>query len=64
MDLDRVKTLKALIKSFIRVDRHGDEIKKPQWAADFIRGKGSGLIFLLHGPPGVGKTCTAGEFAP
>jgi hypothetical protein len=27
---------------------------------DFIEGKGKGLIFLLHGPPGVGKTFTAG----
>lgn len=27
---------------------------------DLIKGKGKGLIFLLHGPPGVGKTFTAG----
>jgi hypothetical protein len=26
---------------------------------DFIRGKGKGLIILLHGAPGVGKTATA-----
>ncbi|KAF2455229.1 P-loop containing nucleoside triphosphate hydrolase protein [Lineolata rhizophorae] len=26
---------------------------------DFIQGKGRGLITLLHGPPGVGKTLTA-----
>ncbi|KAL8365017.1 hypothetical protein RB595_004026 [Gaeumannomyces hyphopodioides] len=30
-----------------------------QWAADFVEGKGNGLIFLLHGSPGVGKTYTA-----
>lgn len=29
------------------------------WAADFIPNKGEGQIFLLHGPPGVGKTYTA-----
>lgn len=29
---------------------------------DFIDGKGQGLVFLLHGPPGCGKTMTAGEF--
>jgi len=29
------------------------------WSADFIRSKGEGQIFLLHGPPGVGKTYTA-----
>ncbi|EEU39964.1 uncharacterized protein NECHADRAFT_39190 [Fusarium vanettenii 77-13-4] len=26
---------------------------------DFIEGKGRGLVFLLHGPPGCGKTMTA-----
>ena len=30
---------------------------------DLIRGKVKGLIFLLHGPPGVGKTYTAGLFS-
>ncbi|KAF2233389.1 P-loop containing nucleoside triphosphate hydrolase protein [Viridothelium virens] len=29
------------------------------YSADFIQGKGEGHIFLLHGPPGVGKTLTA-----
>ena len=28
---------------------------------DIIKGKGKGLIFLLHGPPGLGKTLTAGR---
>lgn len=27
---------------------------------DLIKGKGKGMIFLLHGEPGVGKTLTAG----
>ena len=31
---------------------------------DLIQGKGKGLIFLLHGPPGVGKTYTAGSYHP
>lgn len=30
------------------------------WSPDFVKGKGEGLIFLLHGKPGVGKTYTAG----
>ncbi|KAF2186506.1 AAA family ATPase [Zopfia rhizophila CBS 207.26] len=30
---------------------------------DIIRGKGKGLIFLLHGPPGLGKTLTAESVA-
>lgn len=29
---------------------------------DFIPGKGRGLVFLLHGPPGCGKTLTAGAY--
>ncbi|KAK2767722.1 hypothetical protein FQN54_003880 [Arachnomyces sp. PD_36] len=29
------------------------------WSPDFIQGKGDGLIILLHGRPGVGKTYTA-----
>jgi len=28
--------------------------------SDLIRGKGGGLIMLLHGGPGTGKTLTAG----
>jgi flagellar biosynthesis GTPase FlhF len=28
---------------------------------DMIKGKGKGIIFLLHGPSGVGKTFTAGQ---
>ncbi len=30
---------------------------------DIITGKGAGVIFLLHGPPGVGKTLTAESIA-
>lgn len=28
-------------------------------AVDVVEGKGQGLVILLHGPPGVGKTLTA-----
>ncbi|KAF9891838.1 hypothetical protein FE257_003323 [Aspergillus nanangensis] len=59
MDSGRLQTLKALAKSFSRINKSGDEMKKPPWAADFVKGKGHGMIFLLHGRPGVGKTCTA-----
>lgn len=31
---------------------------KLTWSADFIKNKGEGVVCLLHGPPGVGKTYT------
>lgn len=31
---------------------------------DFIQGKGRGMVFLLHGEPGVGKTLAAGMSYP
>lgn len=31
-------------------------------SSEIASGKGEGLIFLLHGPPGCGKTLTAGEY--
>lgn len=61
-DADRLITLKALAESFIRVNQVGDTIERPAWSADFVKGKGNGMIFLLHGRPGVGKTYTAGQF--
>lgn len=30
---------------------------------DLVAGKGAGLVVLMHGPPGVGKTLTAGKIA-
>lgn len=61
MDQTRIKMLKALAKSYIRVNKRGNPIENQPWAADFVKGKGNGLIFLLHGKPGVGKTVTAGK---
>jgi len=59
MDQKRKKTLKALSKSFIRRNKREEELGRDMWSADFVKGKGGGLIFLLHGKPSVGKTCTA-----
>jgi hypothetical protein len=47
---------KDLINSLIK-EHQG---KKSEFD-DLIKGKGKGLIFLLHGEPGVGKTLTAGK---
>ncbi|KAH6995840.1 hypothetical protein BKA56DRAFT_539060 [Ilyonectria sp. MPI-CAGE-AT-0026] len=55
----RKDILKALSKSFARRNKHDKVVPGDMWSADFVKGKGSGLIFLLHGKPGVGKTCTA-----
>lgn len=43
-----------------------DDTKKddrPLNQLDLVRGKGMGLIVLLHGPPGTGKTSTAETIA-
>jgi hypothetical protein len=53
MDQQRKDTLKALSLSFARHNKQGEKLTRDMWAADFVKGKGSGLIFLLHGQPGV-----------
>jgi len=54
--------LPATQKSLIRalVDSH---VKDQRGFDDFIKGKGRGLVAILHGPPGVGKTLTAESVA-
>lgn len=49
--------LKKMLSSLVNIQHE----KTPQFD-DLVAGKGKGLIVLLHGPPGVGKTFTAGEF--
>ncbi|KAI5467372.1 hypothetical protein BGZ63DRAFT_344641 [Mariannaea sp. PMI_226] len=54
---DEVKlTVKALIGKFANDLGAGQVVP---WGNDFVKNKGEGRIFLLHGAPGVGKTCTA-----
>ncbi|OIW30144.1 P-loop containing nucleoside triphosphate hydrolase protein [Coniochaeta ligniaria NRRL 30616] len=50
------KTSKDLLKALVQT-HHSNKGKDEK--ADFIEGKGKGLVILLHGPPGVGKTLTA-----
>ncbi|OLN81693.1 ATPase family AAA domain-containing protein 3B 4, partial [Colletotrichum chlorophyti] len=53
---DEIKvTVKALIGKFAATDSG----RVSPWGNDFVKNKGEGRIFLLHGAPGVGKTCTA-----
>ncbi|KAF4974139.1 hypothetical protein FZEAL_8904 [Fusarium zealandicum] len=54
---DEIKmTVKALIGKFA-TDLDAGTVSP--WGNDFVKNKGEGRIFLLHGAPGVGKTCTA-----
>jgi hypothetical protein len=53
--------IKMLAHKYTRVDSATGEISTDLWSADAVQGKGEGVIFLLHGKPGVGKTFTAGE---
>jgi hypothetical protein len=48
---------KRMILSLVQVHQH-----ERLGFDDVIKGKGKGMIFLLHGEPGVGKTLTAGEY--
>ena len=52
------KAVKALVKNHALGSRNANSHH-----VDLIRGKGKGLIILLHGVPGVGKTSTAESVA-
>jgi len=53
--------VRALVKTHARqIAADGiTEVKRSQREFDVVKGKGKGLIILLHGAPGVGKTSTA-----
>ncbi|KAI0431096.1 hypothetical protein F5Y09DRAFT_206730 [Xylaria sp. FL1042] len=53
IDPDSKDVIQALVTNKIR----------NSMSTDLVRGKGSGLILLLHGPPGTGKTLTAESVA-
>ncbi|CAD6593811.1 MAG: hypothetical protein ASARMPREDX12_007682 [Alectoria sarmentosa] len=57
-DLVLDKDAKAMIKALSHRYTMQSETENT-WSADFVRNKGEGQIFLLHGKPGVGKTTTA-----
>jgi hypothetical protein len=52
LSVDRKRLVHKLVKGFNTSDVDVYD--------DIIKGKGKGLIFLLHGSPGLGKTLTAG----
>ncbi|CAG8961514.1 hypothetical protein HYFRA_00013865 [Hymenoscyphus fraxineus] len=53
------KIISALVETHFK--KHGASVDETEshYNADIVRGKGKGLIILLHGAPGVGKTSTA-----
>ncbi|KAK8061615.1 P-loop containing nucleoside triphosphate hydrolase protein [Apiospora phragmitis] len=57
LDEDIKLTIRALIGKF------ASDGQVTPWPKDFVKNKGQGRIFLLHGSPGVGKTATCESIA-
>lgn len=56
--------LLALVEDHARGSKNVQELEAATSGhMDLVSGKGSGLIILLHGPPGAGKTSTAETIA-
>lgn len=54
---DRKMVIKSLVHRYTKANTISTNALMSQpWTADFIKHKGDGQIFLLHGGPGVGKT--------
>jgi len=53
------KTILALVETHEKPKGGEGREKKKLTSMDLVGGKGNGLIILLHGEPGVGKTSTA-----
>lgn len=53
------KTVLALVNNHARSNQPNKKVASTHVSMDLVRGKGNGLIILLHGEPGVGKTSTA-----
>lgn len=51
--------VQALVETHFKQSSKAIENSETQHDVDLVRGKGKGLIILLHGAPGVGKTSTA-----
>lgn len=59
IDPEHKRILKSLVGTHFQKQHIRRQNKDTNLDQDFIRGKGSGLVILLHGVPGVGKTTTA-----
>lgn len=56
---DKQELIKALVHKYSSSRNKKNSKAEDTWSADPIPNKGEGQIFLLHGPPGAGKTFTA-----
>jgi hypothetical protein len=59
--LEMDKNIKHVIGALVESHRKHSKVDSPEFD-DIIAGKGLGLVFLLQGPPGLGKTLTAGKY--
>lgn len=67
MEEERKILIKSLVNRYARGDVDGKVVQRKvsqPWTADFIKNKGDGQIFLLHGSPGVGKTYVSARDTP
>ncbi|KAG8526824.1 uncharacterized protein KY384_008253 [Bacidia gigantensis] len=53
------ETVRALVANHSRVPGPRNGVEQEDHSIDLVKGKGTGLVILLHGAPGVGKTSTA-----
>ncbi|KAI3393464.1 hypothetical protein diail_4228 [Diaporthe ilicicola] len=58
LDPSTKKTVQALVSTHSQ-KRGSSDGKNQDGFDDIVKGKGKGLVCVLHGPPGVGKTLTA-----
>lgn len=63
IDESHKKLINALVQSHFKKKESERKVKIEMETQDLIRGKGKGVIMLLHGAPGVGKTATAEAIA-
>ncbi|TGJ79015.1 hypothetical protein E0Z10_g9747 [Xylaria hypoxylon] len=62
-DNDTKNLLFDLVRCHVSSETQDNDDEKPLSVDDIVPGKGKGLVILLYGPPGVGKSSTAETIA-